>query len=131
MRASLALVIGLFATLPACESTTSTVGQSETQAVYSMGSLQVELPPRFDVLTVTAAAEVTLRERGYTITHKSANADRAAFYGRAATVGAIPQADVVVSQTAGGTGLSLKVGVFGDEVASRVLMEAILAKLGL
>lgn len=83
------------------------------------------------MLTVTAAAEVALRERGYSITHKATSSDTAALTAKGATVGAIAPLDVVITQTAAGTGIRVKQGAFGDEVGSRVILEAILAKLGL
>jgi hypothetical protein len=127
--AALALVGAL--ALAACQAPSAPVGTSATPATYTLGVLSLELPPRYDVLAALTAVEVTLRDRGYTVTHRTANADRAALQAQGAPGSLIPDVSVTIRQTAGGTGLEIKTGLFGDEVESRVLAEAFLARLGL
>lgn len=120
----------MIAALAGCRAQPAPVGASGTPAIYEWGVLHAELPVNLDVLTVSAAAEVTLRERGYSITHRAGLADRAELLGSPGGGYSIPDVLVVVSNAAQGTGLAVKVMPLGDEVYARVLMESILNKLG-
>jgi len=95
-----------------------------------MGALAAELPPSVPVLTLATAAEVALRERGYTIIGRGTSADVVELAAEAASTGAVPRVLVRVTATPGGSLIVIKSGLLGDETISRVILEAVLAKLG-
>lgn len=95
-----------------------------------MGAIAAELPPSVPVLTLATAAEVVLRERGYTIIGRGTSADVVELAAEGASTGAVPRVLVRVANTPGGSLIVIKCGLLGDETTSRILLEAVLAKLG-
>ena len=135
-----AIGAGLFASLllGACASSPKPQGQSrEIQASYDVRTLKAHLDSAISVLAVQAAAERALRSRGYTITSSSATGDHARITGRAAgsssgILGGIGAEQVVVESSAGNdsTDLHVRCEPWGDERASRAVMDAVLNRLG-
>lgn len=133
--ASLTLTTGLLAlAVPACSSEQGTyVGQRSNPiyATQSLGDLEAVIPEQMPVRAVIAAAEATLRDRGYTIWATRTTDERGRIEARP------PSRDMgrkwVVeawAATREQTAISISGGPWDDDQAARVLMDAILQRLG-
>lgn len=127
--AALASTLALLA-LAACRAQPQPVGATGLQAEYALGTLRTQLDPRIGVLAVVDAAEIELRARGYAIDDRSASDDAASLSARQSAQDAWSNVRVSARHRAQGTELAVFAAPFGDEVTSRVLMEAIVARLG-
>ena len=118
--------------LPSCaKSRVAPQGENgEVMASYSGSTLEANLPSSVDVLAVQAAAESELRSRGYVITKAHGTADSMRVVARAG--GQRRDDEVTVSARARGraTSVSVENGLFGDEAASRVVLDGVLKRLG-
>lgn len=126
---STALLALAFA-LGACRAQPQPVGSTGLQAEYTFGTLRTQLDPRIGVLAVLDAAEVELRARGYAIDDRTASDDTAGLTARQSAQDAWSNVRVSARHRAQGTELAVFAAPLGDEVTSRVLMEAIVARLG-
>lgn len=63
-------------TLTACKPSLRVHGASRIHASYRTGSLNASVPIEFDVLTVAAAGEAALLERGYVIARREGTQGR-------------------------------------------------------
>ena len=126
----------LLAALTACtggcmKSTVANQGQNhDVTAVFRMGELYAELPGEVGVLTAQSAAAATLRSRGYVITDSAGTKDRAYVTAKSYVDGRTEKTRVDVSSEAKGTMVHIESGTFGDETASRDLLDGILKRLG-
>ncbi len=108
-------------------------GKDRVLATYSMPKLKTELPPEVSVEAVTAAAESVLLARGYTITTTRHDAEKGRVVGRSPADTGWTGADQTAIRayvTGAGTGVTIEVEPWGDEMASRALLDALLARLG-
>lgn len=115
----------------ACNGPALEVGHSGVMASTSLGTLEATLPPTVSVLAIGVAAENALRARGFTTTSRSASEDHFRMTARQAAAGMLDSVSVWVDTVPDGPGLRVRFEPLGDETRSRVLMEAILAELGL
>lgn len=124
----------LTALLPACaKPTLSYQGEDRVLASYSGSTLKTELPPEVSVEAVQAAAESVLLARGYTITTTRHDAEKGRVVGRSPADDEWFGSDETVIRayvTGAGTGITVNVEPWGDEMASRALLDALLARLG-
>ena len=97
---------------------------------YSWGSLSANLPPEMGVLTVGAAAESALRGRGYVIDAASGTKDHVEVIGRASVHSGLDTVHIESALTPTGTSICISVGMFGDQSASRAILDDVLSKLG-
>jgi hypothetical protein len=124
-------VIALAATLAACaQPTLGYQGKNRVLATYNTPTLKTELPPEVSVEAVADAAEVTLIARGYTIERREVSGDRATVSAKQAGDGGWDRTVVRGRVTGAGTGLTVVIEPFGDEMISRAILDAILARLG-
>ncbi len=120
--------------LVACSSEQGTyVGQRSNPiyATQSLGELEAVIPEPVPVRSVIAAAEATLRDRGYTIWSARTTDERGRIEARP------PSRDMgrpwIVEAWAASreqTAISVSGGPWDDDQAARVLMDAILQRLG-
>jgi hypothetical protein len=99
-------------------------------AAYQFRTLEAELDRSVSTLTVQAAAEQTLRARGYVITGASRTAEMTRI---TAQTGGADSTDRIVVETwpkGRATGLSITCEPWGDEAQSRMVLDAVLARLG-
>jgi len=100
-------------------------------AVWNHPRLRATLPG-IEPARVIAAADLTLRDRGYFITINQSNADRGRVSARpnnsnmGSSVTVWAEAD-----DQGGTVVSVSAGPFGDELLSRIVLDGIVDRLGL
>jgi hypothetical protein len=130
-----ALIVG------GCKSTLGYQGKSGVDgspgrvlATYSIPTLKTELPPDVAVESIAAAATAVLEARGYTIERSDVSSDRATISAKMPGDGELSRGldrTVVRSRITGaGTGLTVTVEPWGEEMISRALLDAILARLG-
>lgn len=129
----LVLGLGAGACSPSSTSREVSVG-SRTNPIYAefaFGALEATIPEPLPIRSVAAAAEATLRDRGYMILSSRTTDDSARIEARP------PSRDlgrrwIVLAQATpdAQTLLSVEREPWGDDGASRVMMDAILQRLG-
>lgn len=135
-RARIVTAYGVFVLVPfapaACQkSSIAQQGQDRSiTAKYTFGELLANLPPEVSVATARAATESTLRSRGYVISSSAGTKDHAEIIARSNVGGRSEKARISLSETAGGTGIVIDAGTFGDEAVSRSMLDGILSALG-
>lgn len=134
MRAAAAGVLTL-AVLAAAGCTSSALhGRSQLQADYSVRTLSAMLPGEVTVAQAAAAAERALLQGGYSLTERTVTADGARLVGAAPArsgLGPDPRPVVAVRAVVGGTRTTITLEPFGDEEASRRILDEMLVRLGL
>lgn len=106
-------------------------GSGDILASYSVRTLKADLPPSIRVPGAIAAAGSALRSRGYAVVSSEATEDKGRVVATApgATMG--ERTVVTVRQTDTGVRVSITAEPFGDESRSRLVLDAMLARLGL
>ncbi|MBX3358902.1 MAG: hypothetical protein KF745_10790 [Phycisphaeraceae bacterium] len=115
--------------LAACSSPGS-AGRSGVAAGYSFGRLKTELGPEVSVQTIAAAAERTLRKRGYSVFIDPHTEDRAVVQGRGPKSAEHETTTVESWVTKSGTVVEVYVSPWGDEGASYAILDEVLASIG-
>lgn len=106
-------------------------GSSRTAAAYSINTLTASLPEWVTPQAVAAAAEQTMRDRGYAVTSSVATTDSARVVGREPNAGAFKKFIVKGEWTRNGSKVTVSYEPFGDQVRSRAILDGVLARLGL
>lgn len=115
-----------------CETTTSRQGESRILAGYNFATVEADLPDRARPQAVVAAGEAALRHRGYSVSSSQSTADSGSVEGKPPHGGFFAgSTEVWVRLGAYGTRVGVKVGLLGDEVESRAILDDMLARLGL
>lgn len=132
---SIAVALGasaLMGALGACATTeVQTQGDSRTQASYTLPKLTASLPEWVTPRAVAAAAEQTLRDRGYSVLSSAATTDSVKVVAKAPGTGPLKKHVVRASWNRSGSTVTVKSEPFGDETRSRAILDGILARLGL
>lgn len=98
---------------------------------YAFGALQAQIPEPLPVRSVAAAAEATLRDRGYMILSNRTTDDSARVEARPPSRDLGRRWIILTRATSDGqTLLSVEREPWGDDDAPRVMMDAILQALG-
>lgn len=116
--------------LAGCESTPKQQGsQSQLTATYKMGALSAVVPAK--VPAVIAAAEQTLRDRGYAIESSASTTEQGGIIARppAYNLGKTMKIDVASTAT-DETTITLSTNPW-DETLLRITLDRILARLGM
>lgn len=131
-RPVLAVILLLAAAvLPACTATYSNAGSSETLTEYHLGTLKADLPPSVRIPAVMAAGQATLRHRGYSVSSSRITADAGRIEGESPSSSPLGSASVWAEAVPTGTRVGVKVGLWGDEDASRSILDDMLRRVGL
>ncbi len=117
--------------LPACQSSYRPQGSNGTVGTYSFGRASVRIAEPLRIQTVIAAANATLRSRGYTIESTESTADEGKIIARQPEFKSFEKLVVAAALVPGAVEISITQQPFGDEERSRALMDAILQRLGL
>jgi hypothetical protein len=104
--------------------------ERDVQASYQFRSLSADLPQGISVRAAAAAAESALRSRGYIVTRSDTTSDRSRIEAKAHGDGAFDKVVFEAGDGATGTKASFTAEPFGNESASRALMDAMLSRLG-
>lgn len=99
-------------------------------AEYSFGALSASMPGDLGVQTLRAAAESTLRSRGYVIVESSATRDRMRVVATSQVDGRHEPTTISARVTSQSSRVSIESGAFGDEQASRAILDDLLRRLG-
>lgn len=103
------------------------------------GKLSADLPAEIGVLTTKAAAESTLRSRGYVITKSGGTKDSMSVTGKYAGSDGPSSPIEISARLVGGDGgaqsdlatqITVNTGFFGDESTTRAILDAMLRTLG-
>jgi hypothetical protein len=132
MRMRALSVLGVLACLSACQSPPPIpVGEKrDILAEYSLGQLSATLPAEISIPTLRAAAEHTLRSRGYVITQSSSTADRMRVIATSQVDGRHEPTTITGRVTYSNIRVTVESGAFGDEAASRAILDDVLRRLG-
>lgn len=126
------LVLAAFFTA-AC-TTTALHGQSRLEGRYTGRDLRATLPAEVTVAQAAAAAESALLAGGYVISERTIAGDRARLVGEApprSGLGPSQRPVVVIDPAPAGAEATITIEPFGDEEASRRILDAMVARLGL
>jgi hypothetical protein len=121
----------LFA-LPAC-STPMPVSQGQTNvmATYEYPSLSAVLPAQARVPAVIAAAESTVRARGYAVLDHASAEELGKVVARPPRTSDFPTVRIDAYRVFQGTKVVITFSPWGDNASSRSLLDGILQRLGL
>ena len=104
--------------------------EGQVLATYSVRSLTADMPEGVRVRTAGVAAESALRARGYIITRANHGENQSRVEAATSADGMLDKTVVESWSTGYGTAVSVTVEPFGDEGASRAILDAMLARLG-
>ncbi|MBX3387107.1 MAG: hypothetical protein KF768_11095 [Phycisphaeraceae bacterium] len=114
-----------------CQSTGGHQGTSrDIHASYSFGTLTCDLGADVRVEEVASAGEEALRLRGYSVSSRTVTSDKARLEGRSAGDGWLEKAVVESWPTARGVRIRIKIEPWGDDTASRLILDDMLVMLG-
>lgn len=142
-----AALLGLLMMTSACQQNRSADGswkgqrheqtQRGIKAAFTFGELHADLPASVSVPAARAAAESSLRARGYVIKDAASTSDGMRVVGvsrvggrRAETTITAGLTNFVKGVTEGGTHVMIDTGSSGDEGVSRALLDDMLVRIG-
>ncbi|MBM4108369.1 MAG: hypothetical protein FJ255_06080 [Phycisphaerae bacterium] len=127
----MALLVALLA-VAGCRASEGTSGRTGVSASYRLGTLISTLPDEVRVRSVLAAADATLRARGYSVVAGQATADRGWVRGSPPAGSALDLEDVTIWSRLSRTGTRLGVDVkpILAEAQARAILDDLLRRLG-
>jgi hypothetical protein len=118
--------------LPACSPEVKSQGQyKDVTASYSGITLSSDLPGSARIPAVIAAADQTLRARGYAVQRTTATEEAGEILANAPRYNNYPRVRLRASRVEGATHVDVSVEPFGDQELSRSVLDGVLQKLGL
>lgn len=134
-RAALLAVIALALVGAGCAPSLAAHGRSRTLGTYNGLALSATVPMRFDVLTVAAAGEAALIERGYVISRKEGTQGRTTIVADTPAAGQrqLIERTVIFRAIQRNRNVKIEVSVrpMPNEAEPRAVLDATLARLGL
>ncbi|HYE62194.1 MAG TPA: hypothetical protein VD997_09370 [Phycisphaerales bacterium] len=131
MNPRLLPILALVTLLPACSPEVKTHGpRQDVTATYHNAALSTSLAPTARVPAVIAAADQTLRARGYAVQRSTATEEAGELIANAPRYNNYPRVRVRATRADAATLLEVKVEPFGDQELSRSVLDGILQKLG-
>lgn len=125
------LLLAVLVSATGCRAREGVAGSGgAVQTRYLLGRLEVDLGLEVTPADVAAAAEQSLRRRGYVVTSSRHTTDRSRVEGRSAGDGWLRKTVVVSRMRMDGTRVSVRVEPLGDEPVSYAVMDDLLARLG-
>jgi hypothetical protein len=136
MKSTLVLVgvVGLATVVGAvggCSPQAKTQGKQDTVATYHGMTLRANLPTESRVPAVMAAAEQTLRNRGYTIVSSTATEEKGEIIAHPPSSDHFPRLVIESSRGVSSTIVDVCAEPFGDQDLCRSVLDGMLQKLGL
>jgi hypothetical protein len=118
--------------LAACSPQVKSHGtQKDVTATYSGTTLSSNLPTTARVPAVMAAADETLRARGYAVQRSSGTEESGEIVANAPRYNDFPRVVFSASRGINATHVEVNVQPFGDQELSRSLLDGVLQRLGL
>jgi len=105
-------------------------GQRSVLATYRFRRLTADLPPTVRVQAVVAAARQALAHRGYAVTPGTTE-DSGRVLATAPSAGMLESVEVSARIVPDGTRVEIIIDPLGNQVESRAILDAILARLGM
>lgn len=130
LRAGCLIGLPLLAACNGGGRTASAGPERQQTATYRLRVLTSDLPPQVRVPSIAAAAEATLRHRGYSVT-STATEDYMRVEGEAPNAGWGERVVIRARQTPGKTRVEITAQPLGDQVLSRAVLDELLASLGM
>src|SRR5436190_3457265 len=132
---SLALLL-LPALLIGCSSQTKTQGSNQDMvatyhASYRGWTLTTNLPAEARVPAVVAAAEQTLRARGYTITTSDSTEEQGEIVAHPPSTNNFPRIVIASARGVSSTTVDMRVEPFGDQELCRSVLDGMLQRMGM
>jgi hypothetical protein len=125
------MVVGL-SFLGACSPQAKVQGSNgDTVATYHRMTLRANLPAESRVPAVMAAADQTLRARGYTIVRSSATEEKGEVVAHPPRSDNLPRLVIESERGVSSTIVDLRVEPFGDQDLCRSVLDGMLQRLGL
>jgi hypothetical protein len=121
----------LLGMLAGCQSAPRPEPVRSVEATYSFPALRARLPEEARVPAVIAAAEETLRRRGYSIARADATEETGQVVARPPRTSDYPTVTLVGTRVATGTLVEVRVSPLGDKELSRSVLDGTLQRLGL
>jgi len=119
-------------TLAACSPEVKSQGQQKDMtASYSTRTLSASLPDTARVPAIIAAADQTLRARGYAVQKSSATEEAGEIIANAPRYNNYPRVRLRATRMTDATQVEVTVEPFGDQELSRSVLDGVLQKLGL
>jgi hypothetical protein len=116
--------------MPALRETRAWHGQTPIYATYRFGLLHTELPPGHSIETVMVASRAVLYRQGHTIEEASVSPQGGRLVALASSQ--LPYDKVKITTSFEGAGILMTINIDpAEENRSRVVLEAILASLGI
>jgi hypothetical protein len=129
---ALALLFGCVALLAGCRAAPAYQGvKHEVLATYQYRRLRTDIPGSVRVPAAIAAAESSLRNRGYAVRSSTATEDRGRVEAVPPDAGLFEEVVVSAAAVGGATRVDIVIEPMGDQVRSRAIMDGILSRLGL
>jgi hypothetical protein len=127
------VLLGMVAlSLTACSPQVKSHGtQQDVTATYSGTTLSTNLPANARVPAVLAAADETLRARGYAVQRSAATEEKGEIVANAPRYNDFPRVVFRASRGVNATHVEVNVQPFGDQELSRSLLDGVLQRLGL
>lgn len=125
------MVAAIAACIAGCAQTRGHQGRDrEITAQYAFGALTCDLGMDVRIEEVASAAEESLRLRGYSVSSRTVTSDKARLEAKSAGDGWLQKAVVESWVTSRGIRVWIKIEPFGDDSASRSILDDMLAMLG-
>ena len=117
--------------LPACSPEAKVQGNQDTVATYHGMTLRANLPAESRVPAVIAAAEETLRARGYSITTSDSTEEKGEIIAHPPRYNNFPRILIESSRGVSSTVVDLRVEPFGDQDLCRSVLDGMLQRMGM
>lgn len=117
--------------LASCDPIIRPQGASAISATYAYPKLEADLPDATRVPAAIAAADATLRARGYSVEKSSSSEEAGLVRALPPRSSDYPVVEVKATRTTTGTHVTIGVTPFGDEDLSRSVLDGMLSRLGL
>ncbi|MFO0858018.1 MAG: hypothetical protein U0640_11745 [Phycisphaerales bacterium] len=106
-------------------------GKTGVMATYEHPTLHCVLPAAARVPAVIAAAEATVRARGYSVSESNSTEESGVVVARPPRTVTVPMTRISVKRVFQGTKVEITYEPWGDSASSRVMLDGILQRLDL
>lgn len=133
VAAQIGMLIGMVVVggLAGCRPVAKSQGAQGISATYHGRTLTTVLPAEARVPAVIAAAEETVRARGYSVEKSTATEEIGTLIARPPRTGDFPELNLEARAVSGGTQINITVRPLGDQEMSRSILDGVLQRMGM
>ena len=113
-----------------CQTSVRSQGAQGNVGTYRMGTARVKLADPVRIPTAMAAANVVMRNKGFTVETSRVSDDEGRLVARQPGTANFDRVIVMVQQVPGALEIAITCEPFGEEEMSRSIMDAVLYRLG-